>query len=71
MYFAEMVVLPCENALEFLVENREQQALIEDRFQGPINETKTIFIGPVPFQAEQIIEVQDYSMAVQVCNKHQ
>ncbi|XP_064396357.1 uncharacterized protein LOC135343287 isoform X2 [Halichondria panicea] len=62
MYFGEVVVLPCLNALEFLVENLQSQALIMDRFQGPINENSTIDIGGFPFIAGQKITVQDYSM---------
>ena len=66
MYFGEVVVLPCLNALEFLVENLQNQALIMDRFQGPINENSTIDIGGFAFIAGQQITVQDYSMTANV-----
>ncbi len=66
MFFGEVVVLPCENALEFSVQNVNQSALIEDRFQGPVNETKTIYIGGFELLAGQSIDVMDYSMTAEV-----
>ncbi len=66
MYFGEVVVLPCLNALEFLVENVQETALISDRFQGPVNENKTIDIGGFEFIAGQQIVVHDYSMTAKV-----
>lgn len=65
-YFGEVVVLPCENALEFLVEKPDQETLIEDRFQGPVNESKIIDIGGFQFLAGQLIKVMDYSLTAEV-----
>ena len=66
VYFVELVVLPCDNAVEFLIEDVATSPVVEERFDGPTNETRVFSILGFPFTAQQIIEVNDYSMDIQV-----
>ena len=61
-----MVVLPCNNSLEFLIEDLLGLPLIAERFQGPGSETRVVSLLGFEFRVEMYIQVQDYSMTVQV-----
>lgn len=65
-YYIEVVIIPCENAIEFLVEDQNLEALAADRFQGPGNTSMPISIAGFVFNAEVTIIVHPYSMTVQV-----
>ncbi len=65
-YHIEVVVLSCENAIEFLVEDQDLNILLADKFQGPGNETKFVTIAGVPFVIEVDIIVKPFSMIAQV-----
>ena len=66
VYFVELVVLPCENAVEFLIEDIATTPVVEERFDGPTNDTRMFSLLGFQFTAQQIIKVNDYSMDIQV-----
>ncbi len=66
VYYVEVVVLPCNNAISFLVEDQYLDTLEADTFQGPGNATRVIVIAGFPFVVEVDIIVQPYSMITQV-----
>ena len=59
-------MLPCNNAISFLVEDQYLDTLEADTFQGPGNATRVIVIAGFPFVVEVDIIVQPYSMITQV-----
>lgn len=64
-YFIEMVVLPCNNSLEFLIEDTLGQAIVVEPFQGPGTESRIVTVLGFQFNIEMAIQVQNYSMTVQ------
>jgi len=66
-YDIEMVVLPCDDALTFLIEDSAFGVdVFQRRFNGPTSVNVPITILVFTFQLEMTIEVGDYSMTVQV-----
>ena len=63
-YYLEIIVLPCRNAVDVLVENSARQVLHEDVYDR--NETRSFFIGFIPVTIEAIIIPYEYSMDIQV-----
>ena len=66
IYFLEVVILPCQNALALLVEDSSLQVLHTSVFNR--TGTRNIQVGIVTVEAEVVIVPHDYSMDVQVIN---
>jgi hypothetical protein len=67
-YYLEIIVLPCQNALDVLVEDSSRRVLHADVYDR--NETRFFSIGIVPLSNEVIIIPYEYSMDVQVSTAH-
>ena len=65
LYYVELVVLPCENATELVIEDRNLQPLHATNFTSQTG-TQSFTINGLPLTARAVIEVFDYSMVVQV-----
>ncbi len=70
VYFVEVVVLPCVNGLEFLVEDDNLNILVADMFQGPGNATRLVTVAGILFAIEVDIIVKPFSMIAQVSDQY-
>ena len=64
VYYLEVVILPCQNAISILVEDSSRQVLHTSVFNR--NETRSISIGLIPLTTEVVIIPYEYSMDVRV-----
>ena len=63
-FYLEVIVLPCQNALDVLVEGSSRQVLHSEIYNR--NETRSFTIGIISMTVEVVIIPREYSMDVQV-----
>ena len=63
-FYLEVIVLPCQNALDVLVEGSSRQVLHSEIYNQ--NETRSFTIGIISMMVEVVIIPREYSMDVQV-----
>ena len=68
VYYLEIIVLPCQNAVSLLVEDSSRQVLHISVFNQTA--TRPIPIGFLTLQTEVFIVPHDYSMEVQVAKQY-
>ena len=64
VYYLEIIVLPCQNALALLVEDSSGGVLHTSVFNR--TETRSLSIGILSLPTEVVIDPREYSMDIQV-----